>query len=265
MGVLDGQPVSAVVTNPAFINKNQNDAMPNILSLTRSGSGTTIADIQQAVNYLYTATGVTDSGGNTVGTAYNATPGTITNGQTYVSCLRTLADKFDSATGHLHSGSPGDGPILPVVHTIAASSVTGAAITGALTLSAGSTLGILQTGQTISYFLQPSLNGSAGSPTTVSPTGGVILTALSHLNFAWVQGASGGSVVTAVPSITSPIVAGQQLFVIGMSNSNPLTLQDNSVLSGSKLRLNGNAVLTQYSVLSLISDSNLDWVENVRR
>lgn len=108
MGVLDGQAVDAGVTNPAFINKNQNDTMPNVLAFTHPLSGLSIVDIQLAVNRLYTASGATDSGGT--GTAYNATPNTIFNGQTYQSCLTTLAGEFDPATGHTHSGAAGEGP-----------------------------------------------------------------------------------------------------------------------------------------------------------
>ena len=120
MGVLDGQSVSAAVTNPAFINKNINDQMPNVLGLTNTFSPT-ISDIQAAANRLYTATGVSEISS---GTNYNATSGTITNGQSYQTALGILANKFDAMTGHLHSGNPGDGPLLNVVRGIA---VTGGA------------------------------------------------------------------------------------------------------------------------------------------
>jgi hypothetical protein len=110
MGVQDGFPVSAGYTNPRFISKNQNDVMPFILAFSNAGSGTTVSDIQAAVNRLYAATGVSEVA---TGTVYNATPGTIANGDNYETALSILADKFDSATGHMHTGVAGDGPILP--------------------------------------------------------------------------------------------------------------------------------------------------------
>lgn len=105
--MLDGQPVSAAVTNPAFINKNQDDTMANKLSFTRAGSGASIDDIQAAVNKLYTATGASES---TTGTVYNAPAGTIIDGDSHETALSDLADKFDAATGHMHTGAPGDAP-----------------------------------------------------------------------------------------------------------------------------------------------------------
>lgn len=108
MGVLDGQPVSAGVTNPAFINKNQNDTMPNTLGFTNP-STPSIADIQATANKLYTATGASET---LPGTNYNATPATIANGDNYQTALNKLAGKFAPATGHGHTGAQGDGPIL---------------------------------------------------------------------------------------------------------------------------------------------------------
>lgn len=106
MGVLDGQAVSAAITNPAFINKNQNDTMGNILGFNRALSGTSIADIQQAVNNIYSATGVSESQS---GTVYDAPPSTIDNGDPYQTALYKLAAKFDAVTGHTHDGTDGSG------------------------------------------------------------------------------------------------------------------------------------------------------------
>lgn len=107
MGVLDGQPVNQAITNPAFINKNVDDVMPNQLGFDRALSGPSISDIQQAVNNIYDATGVSES---TSGTDYNAPAGTIINGDNYQTALYQLAAKFDAATGHVHTGSAGDAP-----------------------------------------------------------------------------------------------------------------------------------------------------------
>lgn len=107
MGVLDGQPVSAAITNPAFINKNQDDTMPNKLSFARALSGSSIDDIQAAVNKLYTATGASES---QTGTVYDAPASTISDGDSHETALGKLADKFDPVTGHMHTGAAGDAP-----------------------------------------------------------------------------------------------------------------------------------------------------------
>ena len=159
MGVLDGQSVSAAVTNPAFINKNQDDVMPNQLGLTRAFSGPSIADIQQAINNIYSASGVSES---TSGTNYNAVTGTITNGQNYQTAFGILAAKFDSATGHMHTGAPGDGPTLPVVRTFAATG--NSPIVGDVVLVAGMNIALSQSGQNVTI-------AATGASTTLAATG----------------------------------------------------------------------------------------------
>lgn len=119
MGVVNGQPVSAEITNPAFINKNVDDSMPNILAFSRTLSGATVSDIQAATNRLYTCTGASES---TTGTVYSAPAGTITNGQSHQAALSILAGKFSNSTGHTHDGSAGNG------NPIATSSLTGTAL-----------------------------------------------------------------------------------------------------------------------------------------
>lgn len=161
MGILDGQSVSAAITNPAFINKNQNDTMPNVLGFTRALSGATISDIQAAVNKLYTATGASET---VTGTVYNATAGTISNGDSYQTALTTLADKFDAATGHSHSGAAGDGP-----------PIAGSAITG-VPLSQFVVAGSLINAATGSSFNATTLM-TGETPSSGSTVEGVIVTA----------------------------------------------------------------------------------------
>lgn len=134
MGVLDGQPVSQSITNPAFINKNVDDVMSNKLGFNRPFSGPSIADIQQAINNIYTASGVSET---STGTAYNTTPNTITNGDTYQLALSKLAKKFAGATGHTHDGTDGNGPLIASVTSFAASGDL-VASTGGITIGAAS-------------------------------------------------------------------------------------------------------------------------------
>lgn len=217
MGVLNGQPVSAPITNPAFINKNINDTMPNILGFTNP-EGPSISDIQAAANRLYTATGASESQS---GTNYNATPGTITNGVNYQTSLQTLAGKFAPATGHFHTGADGDGPILDVVLSLAVTgatpqigdivlipgtgiimtqpftgqimiaasaggggvgslAVTGnAGLTGAVVLQAGSGIALTQTGQNIEI----DNTGSAPIRALYNTAAGSIVTSPNNVSY----------------------------------------------------------------------------------
>lgn len=116
MGVLDGQPVSAAVTNPAFINKNIDDTTPSKLGLNNSAdvtSGTQVINTQKEINSL-------DS---FVGKAHNAAatalpPWTNNDVGTPLDPLFQRTDaitiKFSGTTGigHEHTGADGDGPQL---------------------------------------------------------------------------------------------------------------------------------------------------------
>jgi len=111
-GIIDGQPVNAAVTNPAFIFKNADDSTTHILGLQNtdiSNGPFLFTSIQKALNTLDTASGSTES---VPGTAYGAPAGTITNGDNYQTALKKVADKFHATTGHQHTGAAGDGPIL---------------------------------------------------------------------------------------------------------------------------------------------------------
>lgn len=109
-GVVDGQAVSAAVTDPAFIYKNADDSTIYKLGLQNpaGGSGPILYDdIQQALNTLDTATGSTQS---VPGTTYSAPANTVTDGDNYPTAIKDLADKFDPTTGHTHDGTAGNGP-----------------------------------------------------------------------------------------------------------------------------------------------------------
>lgn len=198
MGVLDGQAVSAAVTNPAFINKNQDDTMSNVLSFDRAGSGATIADIQAAVNKLYTATGASESQS---GTAYNAPTNTITDGDSHETALGLLANKFEPATGHMHTGSAGDAPPISggyitgvpysqfVVTGSTLNAVTGSTynVTSALsakTASTGATsLGVITTAPENKIFL--SGVGSFATDSFVDTAGNLVYARLTESSGTW--------------------------------------------------------------------------------
>ena len=114
MGVIDGQAVSAGITNPAFLDATEDDTATGKLTLanTDPASGSTINNIQQELNAGNSYTG------KAANAAYNVKPAWVNND--VGSSLDTLKDRsdaltyqFNSASGHAHSGAPGDGPQIP--------------------------------------------------------------------------------------------------------------------------------------------------------
>lgn len=110
MPIIDGQPVSAAITNPTFIYKNTDDSTTGILGLlnTAPASGATIANPQGAINHALNTTGATVT---TDGTTYTSQT-VITNGQNHQVALGLLDQRFNGTTGHTHDGTPGNGPII---------------------------------------------------------------------------------------------------------------------------------------------------------
>lgn len=113
----------------------------------------------------------------------------------------------------------------------------------------------------------PVLTSSFASPSILPRliTGGGILTltAPGYSNFIWAKSSSGLIDVTATPSITIGTAVGQQLHVIGTSDTDAFTLQDQAALPSSQLQLNGNWVSSAFGVLNLMWDGLL-WVETSR-
>ena len=127
MGVVDGQPVSAEITNPAFINKNQADQMPNQLDFTsaQSGFGSSVFNIQKCINAIFSFAGAITSA------AYNALPAWVTNNfgtptDTLFARVSAIDAAFNPASGAL-AGRAGNVSI-----PVSAASVT-ATFTTALT------------------------------------------------------------------------------------------------------------------------------------
>lgn len=113
MGVIDGQAVSAGITNPAFLDANADDTASGIITLanTAPASGATIGNTQGLQNHLRTTTGATET---TDATSYSGAPAsTVTPGTTHEVAIVALAGKFHPSTGHTHDGSAGSGGPIP--------------------------------------------------------------------------------------------------------------------------------------------------------
>lgn len=146
MGVLDGQPVSAAVTNPAFLDANNDDTALGKISLNNisdpSVSGTVVTNIQREFNALSSYTGKPTNVAITTKPAWaNSQVGSSTDSLFIRS--DSLTQRFAGTGGHAHTGVDGEGPLL-----------TGAAITGV---------------PYAGYFIQGvDLTGASGGSTDVS-------------------------------------------------------------------------------------------------
>lgn len=146
MGVIDGQPVSAAVTNPAFLDANNDDTALGKISLNNisdpSVSGTVVTNIQREFNALSSYTG------KPTNVAITTTPSWSNNqvGSATDSLFvrgNALTGRFAGVGGHAHTGVDGEGPQL-----------TGAALTGV---------------PYIGYFIQGTdLTAASGGSTDVS-------------------------------------------------------------------------------------------------
>lgn len=188
MGVVDGTAVSAAITNPAFLDADQDDTGVGKYTLNNADavSGSSIANVQRELNSLNSFTG---SSSNQV---YNQLPSyTNNNGFSVNETLRTRLDgvslKFDQSFGHVHSGAAGDAPNIPSVDisnvVLSGSLISGTLITGA---SGGSTdVSSLMTGLT---------------PSTGSAVKGVVVTApynkipLRDTNFDVIKNTTGDEI-----------------------------------------------------------------------
>jgi len=116
MGVLDGQPVSAAVTNPAFLDADSDDTALGKISFNNisdpSVSGSAVNNIQREINAISSYTGkATNLPIGTTPSWTNNQLGTSTDSLFIRS--NTLTGAFDGSLGHIHDGTDGQGPLLP--------------------------------------------------------------------------------------------------------------------------------------------------------
>jgi hypothetical protein len=120
VGVINGQAVSAEITNPAFLDANADDVAIGVIGFqnTATASGSNIDNIQREANSLNSFVG------SSVNSAKNQKP-IYTNDQGFTANddlktrLDSVSGKFNTTTGHTHGGSPGDG--APIQSTSIAS------------------------------------------------------------------------------------------------------------------------------------------------
>lgn len=103
------------------------------------------------------------------------------------------------------------------------------------------------------------VSGSVGSPNNITAGVGVTPLAIGRKQIIFVQGSGGAVEVTAAARVGNGVNVGDEIQLVGCSDTNWLGLAD-----GNNLRLNGNKTLVNGSVLGLIWDGS-DWLENFWR
>lgn len=111
MGVLDGQAVSAAVTNPAFLDANADDTGIGKITLANvdPASGSTVDNLQREHNSAASFMG------KTLNTSATDSPAWVNNqvgavGDSLFDRADELTERFDATTGHIHDGTAGNGP-----------------------------------------------------------------------------------------------------------------------------------------------------------
>lgn len=110
-GVVDGSPVSAAVTNPAFLDANGDDVALGKIGFVNTDpvSGSSVTNIQREANATASYTGMplnSVKDVKPVWTNNNAGPST----DDLFDRTNEIDGKFDPATGHRHTGAAGDAP-----------------------------------------------------------------------------------------------------------------------------------------------------------
>jgi hypothetical protein len=138
--------------------------------------------------------------------------------------------------------------------TAAASSATAAAASA--TAAAASATAAAASAASAAAATEWTVTGSRGTPTAITAGGGITaLTGLTRRELQFIQGSGGAVTVTANPQISAGSTVGQQLKLVGRSDTNTVTLAD-----GTGLFLEGSWVAEAGAVLLLYWDGSV-WAE----
>lgn len=156
-GVVDGQAVSAAVTNPAFIDANGDDTGIGVYTFanTNPASGSQIDNVQRELN------AINSFSGNAINGPYNDVPTYVNNNgftanQSLLDRVDSISAKFHSSTGHLHSGTAGDAPNIP------STNIENVVLSGSL-VSATTLTGITGTSTDVSTQMSGKTNSTGSS------------------------------------------------------------------------------------------------------
>lgn len=99
------------------------------------------------------------------------------------------------------------------------------------------------------------ITGTRAAPSAIVAGTGVAFTGSSGRNIWFIEGSGGAVNVSANPQIAAGTVLGQELRLIGRSDTNTVMFED-----GDGLSLNGTCILGEDQILDLIWDGT-NWVE----
>lgn len=111
MPVINGQAVSAEITNPAFLDAQVDDTAAGVIGFvnTNVASGSSVDNIQREANSLNSFVGSTLNSAKDQKPSYTNNQGFTVNDDLKTR-LDSVSGKFNDSTGHGHTGTPGDGP-----------------------------------------------------------------------------------------------------------------------------------------------------------
>jgi hypothetical protein len=264
MGVLDGQAVAAAITNPAFINKNISDQMPNQLDFTSatSGFGASVINIQRAVNALFSFVGENPAA------AFNATPPWATSNRgistdSVFVRVEAIDTAFSPVTGHKHTGTAGDAPQLDASGSITGNIVrtlNGLIDNVSVTGSGGISVSVTGQSIVISGGSGYQVYGTRGNPELITAVGGITAHA-DQRQLHFIAGSGGAITITANPSISPGTIIGQELLLCGATGSNSVQIND-----GSGVNQNGQIIIDADEAIGYVwSGTGSGWFETFRR
>ena len=180
---------------------------------------------------------------------------------------QTLTNKTISGASNTISNIPAATAItgqLPIANGGTGASTQSGAANAVLPSQSGNTGEYLTTdGTDVSWAVipssAPSVTGTRASPTAVTAAGGVSFSGSAYKNIAFIEGDAGAVDITVNPQIAAGSLVGQELTLIGRSDTNTVKLDD-----GTGLSLNGSAVLGADSIITLVWDGSA-WSEVSRR
>lgn len=112
MSVANGQNVDALVTNAAFLSRLVDTSTIGKVALNNTDvlSGTSLPNVQQAINETFDAVGVAGTGDATRKN-YSSNK-VVSNGDSHKTAIGKLDARFHETSGHVHDGTAGNGPKL---------------------------------------------------------------------------------------------------------------------------------------------------------
>ena len=108
--IIDGIPVDAANTNPAFLGRDVDDTATGKIDFANgdSASGVPVVNIQREVNSNNSFSGRASGSAHDAKPNYTENQGFVLNEDLF-SRVDALSGKMNNSTGHAHSGIPGDG------------------------------------------------------------------------------------------------------------------------------------------------------------